>query len=36
MVLAITQVGTAFLSFPAFANRRFFAAGLFLAILKLS
>ncbi len=33
-VFAITHVGTGLLSFPAFASRRFFAVGLFLAVLK--
>jgi len=33
IVFAITHVGTGLASFPAFANLRFFAAGLFLAIL---
>ncbi len=31
-VLAITHVGTAFFSFPAFASLRFFAVGLFLVM----
>jgi hypothetical protein len=29
----MTHVGTAFLCFPAFASLRFFAVGLFLAII---